>query len=141
MEHHVLYVEDDPADAEAARQAITEVKAPIALHVVGDAARAFAFLGQRPPFRGVPPPDMILLDVGLPAMDGLAFLAELQRDPIWSRIPVVVFTSSRATAERELAWRRGAWFVTKPATWAGYRAFAERLRDWLDGRAATAGEA
>lgn len=136
MEHHVLYVEDDPADAEVARQAVAEVGAPIALHVVGDAARAFAFLAGRPPYRGMPQPAMILLDVSLPGMDGLAFLAELQRDPLWSRIPVVVFTSSRATAEQELAWRRGAWFVTKPATWAGYRAFAARLHEWLDGHAA-----
>ena len=126
---HVLYVEDNPADAELARQALGEVGAEVELHVVDNGPKAFDFLSRRVGRSGVlpPVPDLILLDLNLPIFSGAMVLAELRRHPAWSAIPVVMYTSSALDSDRALATRLGARFEVKPSTWEAALGLATRL--------------
>lgn len=126
---HVLYVEDNPADAELAELALREVGAEVELHVVGTGPQAFDFLARRGGKGGAPAPvpDLILLDLNLPVFTGAMVLAELRRHPTWSSIPVVMYTSSNLDSDRALATRLGARFENKPSNWDEALALAGRL--------------
>jgi CheY-like chemotaxis protein len=133
---HVLYVEDNPADAELADLALREVGAEVELHVVGTGPQAFEFLARRGGKAGVPPPppDLILLDLNLPVFTGAMVLAELRRHPTWSSIPVVMYTSSNLDRDRALATRLGARFENKPSNWDEALALAGRLIACVESR-------
>jgi CheY-like chemotaxis protein len=128
MVRHLLYVEDNPPDATLAREALKDIGAEIEVHVVENGVQAFEFLSRRGRYRNAPAPDLILLDLKLPVMSGMSILVELRRDPIWARVPVVIYTSSKAHSDRAVAHKLGASFEVKPATWPEAIALAERLR-------------
>ena len=133
---HVLYVEDNPADAELAAMALQEIGADIELHVVGNGPQAFEFLTRNGGKPGLPlaAPDLILLDLNLPVFTGAMVLAELRRHPTWSSIPVVMYTSSSLERDRALATRLGARFENKPSNWDDALALAGRLIACVESR-------
>ena len=92
----ILLVEDNPADADLAREALEESKFHNELHVVDDGVKAMAFLRRKGPYAKVPRPGLILLDLNLPKKDGRQVLAEIKADENLRRIPVVILTSSQA---------------------------------------------
>lgn len=96
----ILLIEDNPADARLASEALKESRVRNALYHVEDGARAIRFLRGQEEFRGVPLPDLILLDLNLPLKDGREVLEEIKSDPELKIIPVVVLTTS--AAERDL---------------------------------------
>jgi CheY-like chemotaxis protein len=133
---HLLYVEDNPADAAIAREALDAVGAKVQITVVENGPQAFDYLANRGYFADAPTPDLVLLDLNLPIMSGLMILAELRRESRWAKLPVVVYTSSRTPADRTMALRLGARFETKPSSWIEAVALAERLSVHLaEGRA------
>ena len=96
----ILLVEDNPGDARLAQEALKESKVHNNLHHVVDGVEAMAFLRRQEEYAGVPPPDLILLDLNLPRKDGREVLAEVKEDPDLRLIPIVVLTTSEA--ERDL---------------------------------------
>jgi two-component system, chemotaxis family, response regulator Rcp1 len=92
----ILLVEDNPGDADLARDALEHSKIKNDLHVVGDGEAAMAFLRRQGAFADAPRPGLILLDLNLPKKDGREVLAEIKADPDLKRIPVVVLTTSMA---------------------------------------------
>lgn len=112
----VLLVEDDPADAGLAKRAIREGSAPCDVHHVRDGVEAFDFLRRRGDrYLRAPRPDLILLDLNMPRMDGREVLSELKGDPELKTIPTVVLTTSDVEHDVEASYVRGAnSFVTKP---------------------------
>lgn len=92
----VLLVEDDPGDVFMTQVAFDDQKVLNNLHVVGDGLAALRFLRGQGEYSDRPRPDLILLDLKLPLMDGLQVLAELKSDDKLSQIPVVILTSSKA---------------------------------------------
>lgn len=90
----LLLVEDNPADVRLAQEALRDGKIQNEMHVVGDGEEALAFLRREHPFTNAPHPDLILLDINLPRMDGLEFMDELQKDEALRRTPVAVLTST-----------------------------------------------
>jgi CheY-like chemotaxis protein len=88
----VLLVEDDEGDVLMTREALAEGKILNRLHVAGDGVEALAFLRDEANAR----PDLILLDLNLPKVDGRAVLEEIKADDSLRRIPVVVLTTSEA---------------------------------------------
>ena len=92
----VLLVEDDPGDVLMTRDAFEEHKLRITLHVVSNGVDAMHFLRKVAPYAQSPTPDLILLDLNLPRMDGREVLAEIKLDEALRRIPVVVLTTSDA---------------------------------------------
>jgi chemotaxis family two-component system response regulator Rcp1 len=92
----ILVVEDSPSDVRLVQEAFGEIKLEHCLNVVGDGVEGLAFLKQEGIYQHAPHPDLILLDLHLPKMNGREFLEEIKKDPVFRRIPVVVMTSSSA---------------------------------------------
>ncbi len=114
-EIEVLLVEDDPGDVLMTREAFQDYKVHNQLHVVNDGEQAMAFLRQEGEYAGRPRPDLVLLDLNLPRMDGRQVLHAIKSDPDLSSIPVVVLTTSEAEDDvlRSYSLHANA-YVTKP---------------------------
>lgn len=111
----ILMVEDDPEDADLTRQTLLQVKLRNRLHHVQDGVEAMRFLRRQGDYANAPRPDLILLDLNLPRMDGREVLAEIKDDVSLKSIPVVVLTSSNA--EEDILRSYGLFancYVTKP---------------------------
>jgi len=107
----VLLVEDNPGDVRLTREALRDAKVRNTLHVASDGVEAMAFLRRA----DAPRPDVILLDLNLPKMNGREVLQEIKRDPALQDIPVVVLTTSQAEQDIVESYRlRANAYVTKP---------------------------
>lgn len=91
-----LLVEDNPGDVRLTQEALKDSKVRNNLNILGDGISALSFLRRESPYENAPRPDIILLDLNLPRMDGRELLAHIKADPKLKRIPVVVITSSEA---------------------------------------------
>ena len=91
-----LLVEDNPGDVRLTQEALKDSKVRNNLNILGDGMSALAFLRREAPHEHAPRPDIILLDLNLPKMDGRELLSHIKADPKLKRIPVVVITSSEA---------------------------------------------
>jgi len=91
-----LLAEDSSTDVLLAEEALEQAKMLNRLHVVQDGVEAMAFLRKQGKYADVPRPDLILLDLNMPRMDGREVLAEVKGDESLRRIPVVVLTTSKA---------------------------------------------
>ncbi len=106
----VLLVDDNPADARMTELVLKESALQHSLTVVSDGSEALAFLYQDPPYTGVPPPDLILLDLHLPKVDGVAVLQAIKNLRGHGRIikAVIVLTGLQDPIHREAALALGA---------------------------------
>jgi CheY-like chemotaxis protein len=122
----VLLVEDDPGDVMMTREAFQDHKLHNQLHVVSDGAEAMAFLRQEGAYAGRPRPDLVLLDLNLPRMDGRQVLEAIKSDPELASIPVVVLTTSENEDDvlRSYSLHANA-YVTKPVD---FQRFIEVIR-------------
>ena len=129
----VLVVDDNAADADLTREALSGSGFVDELHVVGDGVEALAFLRREGAYEGAPVPDLILLDLNMPRLDGRGVLTEMKRDAALRRIPVVVLTSSSAPDDVAGAYDAGAnCFVTKPVDLDAYLATVRAIGHfWL----------
>lgn len=111
----VLLVEDDPGDVLMTREAFEDNKVANRLAVVSDGVSALAFLRKEGEYADAPTPDLVLLDLNLPRMDGREVLEALKGDEKLRRIPVVVLTTSEAEEDvvRSYSLHANA-YVTKP---------------------------
>jgi len=117
----ILLVEDNPSDARLAAEALKQTARESRLHWAADGIQAMEFLQREGRHAGAPRPDLILLDLNLPRMDGRDILAALRRSPGLRGIPVVVLTCSDAETDRTQAYDLQAnCFVTKPLQWDGF---------------------
>ena len=111
----ILLVEDNPGDVRLTREALKEGKVYSNLHTVKDGVEAMEFLRRQGKFKGVPRPDIILLDLNLPKKDGREVLEEIKTDEELKRIPVVVLTTSKAEEDVLRTYNLHAnCYVTKP---------------------------
>ena len=111
----ILLVEDNPADVELTQYMMKKGKLVVNLHVATDGFEAMAFLRREDKYAEVPRPDIILLDLNLPGMDGREVLAEVKADPDLKAIPVVVLTTSQSEEDVLKSYNLGAnCFITKP---------------------------
>jgi CheY-like chemotaxis protein len=112
----VLLVEDSSVDARLTRAALEENHFNVDLCHAIDGREGMAFLRREARrFSDAPRPDMILLDLNMPRMNGREFLAEMKTEPTLSEIPVVVLTTSDVEQDVVASYQLGAaGFVTKP---------------------------
>jgi CheY-like chemotaxis protein len=112
----VLLIEDEPADAHLLKMSFKENRLQCTLHHVCDGAEAMAFLrhqGDR--YAAVPRPDLILLDLNMPRMNGREFLAKIKSEPDLASIPVIILTTSDIERDVVVSYRLGASsYITKP---------------------------
>lgn len=92
----ILLVEDNPGDVRLTQEAFTDAAINNELHVVKDGQEALDFLFQEGTHEDASRPDMVLLDLNLPKVDGMAVLEELKTTDGLRRIPVIILTSSEA---------------------------------------------
>jgi two-component system response regulator len=121
----ILLVDDDANDEELARIALEDSRIPHRLTVVRDGAEALDWLAQYGRASSGPEatPQLILLDLKLPKVDGLEVLDQLRHDQRTRIIPVVVFTSSNEDRDLFEAYRRGAnAYLRKPVDFREYKA-------------------
>lgn len=90
----VLLVEDSPGDVRLTQEAFRDVNQFVYLHVVNDGVEAMAFLKHEGKLSHAPRPDLILLDLNLPKMDGRQVLAHIKEDANLKIIPTVILTTS-----------------------------------------------
>jgi CheY-like chemotaxis protein len=113
----ILLVEDNPGDSRLAREAFEEIGADVALSVVENGREALAFLRREREFADAARPQLIILDLNLPRMNGDEVLAEIKSDEEFRRIPVIVLTTvTDESAVAELYDKHANAFVTKPNT-------------------------
>jgi CheY-like chemotaxis protein len=113
----ILLVEDNRGDVRLTSEVIKEhdYRFSFDVSVVGDGETALALLRREGEYAAAPRPDLILLDLRLPRMDGLEFLSRVKAEPKLKRLPVIVLTSSQAQADVARAYDLGAaCYVTKP---------------------------
>jgi chemotaxis family two-component system response regulator Rcp1 len=92
----ILMVEDNPGDVRLTREALKGAKVWNEVQVVEDGVAALDYLYRRPPYEAATRPDLILLDLNLPRLDGREVLSRIKDDPTLKLIPVVVLTTSQA---------------------------------------------
>jgi CheY-like chemotaxis protein len=128
----VLLVEDDPGDVAITREAFAENKVHNRLHVVSDGVAAMAFLRKEGEYADVPTPDLILLDLNLPKMDGREVLAAIKDDEALRMIPVVVLTTSERAEDVSTSYSLHAnAYVTKPVDFERFIAVVRQIDDFF----------
>ncbi len=129
---HVLLVEDDPGDVVITREAFAENKVRNRLSVVNDGVKALQFLRREAGYGNAPRPDLILLDLNLPRMDGHEVLASIKSDSDLARIPVVVLTTSDAEEDvlRSYDLHANA-YVTKPVDFERFLSVVREIDDFF----------
>jgi CheY-like chemotaxis protein len=111
----ILLVEDNPGDARLTREALKDSKIHNNLYIVEDGVEALEFLRRQGPFANAPRPDIILLDLNLPRMDGREVLRAIKDDEMLRRIPVVVVTTSDDDRDILMTYDLHAnCYITKP---------------------------
>jgi CheY-like chemotaxis protein len=127
----ILLVEDNPGDVGLARQAIAVGEVAARLHVAKDGGEALDFLYRRGAFALAPRPDLILLDLNMPGIDGRDFLASLRSAPTMSAIPVVVLTGSLADVDIATSYRLNANdYIRKPLNFDQYVELMQKMHDY-----------
>ena len=129
----ILLVEDNPADADLTQEKMEQAKIINRMHVVEDGETALEFLYKTGPFTGAPTPELILLDLNLPGIDGREVLTEIKQNDALRVIPVVVLTSSDADEDIVRSYKLHAnAYVRKPVDLAGYQKIVTAIDDfWL----------
>jgi chemotaxis family two-component system response regulator Rcp1 len=133
MAIEVLLVEDNPGDVRLTREAFLEANRTINLHVAADGVEAMAFLRRQDSHAGAPRPDLILLDLNLPKMDGREVLAQIKADISLKLIPTVILTTSNAGADVQKSYQLQAnCYLTKPVQLEAFEALVKSINDfWL----------
>jgi chemotaxis family two-component system response regulator Rcp1 len=111
----ILLVEDNPAEVRLAVEALAEAGVDNHLNVVSDGIEALEYLRRTGAHEKAKRPDLVLLDLNMPRMDGREVLREMKGDPALRRIPVVVLTTSHAAEDISKAYSLNAnCYVAKP---------------------------
>ena len=129
----ILLVEDNPGDVELAREALAGSKLANRIAVVNDGEQALDYLFRRDPYGEAARPDLILLDLNLPRMDGREVLAAVKADPSLRRIPVVILTTSRSEEDILRSYDLHAnCYITKPIDLNQFLRVVQSIEDfWL----------
>jgi CheY-like chemotaxis protein len=115
----ILVADDDPEDRMLAEEALRESRLVNDIRFVDDGEDLLEYLQGRGRYAGAdnPRPDMILLDLNMPRMDGREALKVIKGDPVLRRIPVVVLTTSKAEEDIYRTYDLGVnSFIIKPVT-------------------------
>ena len=133
MPIEVLLVEDSPGDVRLTQEAFREANRAIHLHVASDGVEAMAFLRREGTNVHAPRPDLILLDLNLPKMDGREVLAHIKEDDSLKMIPTVILTTSVAEADIVKSYQLQAnCYLSKPVQLDAFESLVKSINDfWL----------
>jgi chemotaxis family two-component system response regulator Rcp1 len=129
----VLLVEDHPGDVRLIEESFRDSKRSIHLHVVGDGVEAMEFLKREGAYADAPRPDIILLDLNLPRMNGREVLARIKADVSLKSIPTVVLTTSEAEVDVARAYElQASCYISKAVRLDAFESVMRNFNDfWL----------
>lgn len=129
VDGEVLIVEDDQATARIVSTALDAVDPGISTHVVEDGRECLAVLrGEQ---QSTPKPDIVLLDLGLPHVDGITVLEARTDDPSMLHIPTIVLSGTNDRETILECYEKGVnTFISKPEDFDGYLAVADSVIDY-----------
>jgi CheY-like chemotaxis protein len=130
----VLMADDDAEDCMLAIEAFAESGADAAFACVEDGDELMGYLVERSSSEAGGLPDLILLDLNMPRKDGRKALVEIQSEPAFQHIPIVILTTSKEEKDIALTIKAGAKsFITKPATFDEWVEMMKSLAEsWLN---------
>lgn len=133
---HLLLVEDNSMDIELTLDAFHEAKLLNTIYVVKSGLEALDYLlgnGKYSDRQEYPLPNLVLLDLKLPGIDGFEVLEKIKATPVLKRLPVVILTSSKEEGDRALSYDRGAnSYLVKPVSFEGFLGIVREINGyWL----------
>jgi chemotaxis family two-component system response regulator Rcp1 len=130
----VLLVEDSPGDVRLTQEALCGANSTIRLHVACDGFEALAYLRREGTHVGAPRPDLILLDLNLPKMDGREVLGHLKSDDSLKTIPIIILTTSDAEVDILKSYQLHAnCYLSKPHELEAFESVVRSVNDfWLE---------
>lgn len=131
----ILLVEDNSSDAYLIKELFTRTTHGPRIHWVVDGHHALDYIYQRRQYEGVKRPDIILLDLNLPRINGYEVLKELKSNPPFAGIPIVILTTSRNPLDHTQCAALGAdMCLSKPHAIKEYEELVRRLVSWATPR-------
>lgn len=129
----ILLVEDNEGDIVLTTQALKKANITNGINVVKDGYDALKYLRKEDPFGNAETPDLILLDINLPKMDGMEVLAEIKNDDILKSIPVVILTTSDSENDIVRSYNNHAnCYITKPVDFRKFIEVVQMIKDfWI----------
>ncbi|MBN1910270.1 MAG: response regulator [Pirellulales bacterium] len=128
----ILLIEDDLEDAGLTLDALNQGEVPCRVSLVRDGEEALEFVRRQGKYARAPRPDLVLLDLGLPKLDGREVLAEIRNDSLLAELPIVVLTSSHAHREILESQRLHVEdYLTKPVDFDQFLTVVKSLRRYL----------
>jgi CheY-like chemotaxis protein len=135
-EIQILLAEDNRADVLLVREALAAHKIPHRLFVVSDGAEAIEFVARMGEPGEVPCPDIFLLDLNLPKIDGPEVLREFRRNPACASTPVIVTSSSDTPRDRQKVSTLGvSRYFRKPTSFAAFLQLGAIVKELVSGGA------
>ncbi len=130
---NVLLIEDSPGDVRLTQEAFQDANLSVQLHAASDGNEAMAFLKHEGAYADSPRPDLVLLDLNLPRMDGREVLAHIKQDENLKTIPTVILTTSDAEADVTRSYELQAnCYFTKPVQLDEFENLVKSINDfWL----------
>lgn len=129
-EIHILLIEDNEGDIVLTIEALKEARVSNTIDVVRDGEKAMQYLRKEGEFTNAPTPDLVLLDINLPKIDGKEVLANIKRDDVLKIIPVVMLTTSDSEKDIFESYNNHAnCYITKPV---GFQSFIEAIHTLKD---------
>ena len=124
---HILLVEDNPNDVELTRQGFKAAELPVTFHHVENGRECLRYLNKVDDYSDAPTPDLILLDLDMPVMDGREVLGKLVGDDQLRHLPVTILTTSSDRNDvLDLYRRRCNSYLVKPLD---FERFIQQIRD------------
>ncbi len=128
---NILLVEDNPGDILLLREAALELALPAAIHTVMDGEQAIAYLSHLEPYQDAPTPDLILLDLNLPKVDGSEVLQFIKSSDDLKRITTILLTTLDGLDKQALRGLQADDYLCKPRSWDRYLDLVDFLRQYL----------
>ena len=121
---NILLVDDSETDVKITLRAFSKAKAKMNIYVAGDGQEALDFIyhkGKYQEEKKFPRPDLILLDIKMPRLDGFEVLKKVKGDPQYNFIPVIILTSSKNEEDVIKSYKNGAAsFIPKPINYEDF---------------------
>jgi CheY-like chemotaxis protein len=133
MPLEVLLVEDSPGDVRLTQEAFRAANSTVRLHVANDGVEAMAFLRREGVYKDAPRPDITLLDLNMPRMDGREVLAQIKKDEKLKTIPIAILTTSESESDIAKSYQLHAnCYLCKPVQLSAFESLVKSINDfWL----------
>ncbi len=126
-------MDDNPADIDLMSEVLAQCECPSRVHAVQDGTEALRFVRRQGDYGQAPHPDLVVLDLSLPRLDGRGVLTALKADRDLAKIPVLIFTTSQADLDITRCYELGAnCYLRKPGNLADFVAVVRCMaKFWL----------